>query len=160
MVFCINIIFLKLLFLGLDNENWSGTPSKKVNCPNFRLKKNETEVLNESNSNEIRIKRKSAVHEHYNRVKILHLVTKKPIDGAVCKICKSQFTSRVSTNLKSHLKRKHPETYEEVMFKDNQNSEVLIWENDDSELMKGEEGERNEGEVEENIHLELLERKK
>ena len=59
MVFCINIIFLKLVFLGLDNENWSGTPSKKVNCPNFRPKKNETEVLDESNSNKIRIKRKA-----------------------------------------------------------------------------------------------------
>ena len=139
----------------MDNESWSGTPSKKVKRPNVRPKNNETEDLDESNSNKIRNIRKSAVHEHYHRVKVLHPLTKKPVDGAVCKLCKSKFTSTVSTNLKSHLKGKHPEVYEEVMYKDNQNYEVLFFGNDDLDLIKGDKGDEKEDEILENIQLQL-----
>ena len=101
------------MFLGLDYESLSGTPMKKLKSSHFKIIKDETVEntdnadIEESNSNKVRI-HKSAVHEHYQRVKILHPVTEKPIDGAICNYCKSKYATLVATNLKSHLKRKHP----------------------------------------------------
>ena len=59
----------------------------------------------------------SVIHEHFYKVKIYHPVSKKPVNGSICKYCKYKFTNRVSTNLKSHLMSKHPEAFEEVQSK-------------------------------------------
>ena len=60
---------------------------------------------------------KSVVHEHFYKVKIYHPVTKKPVPGAICRHCKDKFSSRISTNLKRHLKNYHPEAFKEVESK-------------------------------------------
>lgn len=63
-----------------------------------------TEVDREDNAKKMKIwLRHSAVHEYFHKVDILHPVSKKPVQGAVCKLCKAKFSNRVSTNLKSHL---------------------------------------------------------
>ena len=62
---------------------------------------------------------RSAVHEHYNKVKIFHPDTEQHSDGSICKHCKAKFSNRVSTNLKLHLKSKHPEVFDEVQRKYN-----------------------------------------
>ena len=59
----------------------------------------------------------SAVHDHFHKVKIYHPTTKKPVNGAICKHCKSKFASRVSTNLKRHLQTYHPVAFAEVESK-------------------------------------------
>ena len=62
---------------------------------------------------------RSAVHEHYNKVKIFHPDTEQHSDGSICKHCTAKFSNRVSTNLKLHLKSKHPEVFDEVQRKYN-----------------------------------------
>ena len=59
----------------------------------------------------------SVIHEHFHKVKLYHPVSKKPVNGSICKYCKAKFTNRVSTNLKSHLMSKHPQAFEEVQSK-------------------------------------------
>ena len=61
--------------------------------------------------------KKSSVHEHFDRIKIRHPKTNKTSDGAICKHCRSKFSNRISTNLKTHLKVKHPEAYDQVQSK-------------------------------------------
>ena len=59
----------------------------------------------------------SSVHKHFYQVKIYHPVTKKPVNGAICKYCKDKFSCKASSNLKRHLSSKHPEIYKEVQSK-------------------------------------------
>ena len=61
--------------------------------------------------------RVSCVHEHFDQVRVTHPTTGKTSDGSTCKHCKFTLSNRVSTNLKNHLKSKHPETYEDVQSK-------------------------------------------
>ena len=61
--------------------------------------------------------RVSCVHEHFDKVKVTHPTTGKTSDGSTCKHCKFTLSNRVSTNLKSHLKSRHPETFEDVQSK-------------------------------------------
>ena len=67
----------------------------------------------ETESKKLRI-RNSAVHLHFDQVQINHPKTRKIVDGSTCKYCKTIFINRVTTNLKSHLKSKHPEAFDEV----------------------------------------------
>ena len=60
---------------------------------------------------------KSIVHKYFYQVKIYHPVTKKPVNGAICRYCKDKFTCKASTVLKRHLSYKHPEIYKEVQSK-------------------------------------------
>ena len=139
-----------------------GTPTKKVrsifdneDVMSYKDKtegKTERSAIDESNSNKIRIRR-STVHDHYHQVKFLNPITKKAKDGTVCKHCNSKFSNKITTNLKNHLKAKHPEAYEEVLQKDNQNSSVLVVEND-SDSMRGDDGaerDKDESGSEENM---------
>ena len=59
----------------------------------------------------------SAVHDHFDKIKIIHPTTKKTSDGSICKHCKAKLSNRISTNLKNHLKCKHPEVFDEVQSK-------------------------------------------
>ena len=59
----------------------------------------------------------SAVHLHYESVKILHPTNETNADGVVCLHCRVTLSSKVTTNLKSHLKSKHPEVFDEVQRK-------------------------------------------
>ena len=107
----------------------------------------EEEVPENSASNSIpaRLKlRRSSVHDHFDAVQVQHPLTKKTVSGSACKHCKSTFTSRVSTNLKNHLKAKHQEAHDQVLRKylvdifkvivcklfslgeDNEKSEVIV----------------------------------
>ena len=65
-------------------------------------------------------KRSSAVHEHFYQVKILHPKTSQPVKGSRCKYCDAKFSNRISSNLQTHLKVKHPEAYNEVICKKGQ----------------------------------------
>ena len=84
-----------------------------------RENQEEDEVSIDIKSKSSFIKRvhKSAVHEHFDKVKMLHPTTNETLDGASCKYCKTNLVSRVATNLKAHLKAKHPEAYDEVQSK-------------------------------------------
>ena len=61
--------------------------------------------------------RRSAVHDHFDQVQVLHPISKKTVDGSQCKECNATFTNRVATNLKAHLQSKHPEAFKEVLRK-------------------------------------------
>ena len=60
---------------------------------------------------------KSSVHDHFDKIKIINKETKKILEGSMCKYCKSKFTGRISTNLKDHINRKHPEVFDKVQSK-------------------------------------------
>ena len=59
----------------------------------------------------------SVVYEHFYKVKIFHPITKKPVNGAICKYCKTRFSTAASGNLKRHLGSYHPEVLKEVQSK-------------------------------------------
>ena len=61
--------------------------------------------------------RSSAVHSHYEAVKITNPTNASSSDGVICLHCRVTLTSKVTTNLKSHLKSKHPEVFDEVQRK-------------------------------------------
>ena len=73
----------------------------------------DAELNEEETDQKLRV-RSSAVHEHFDKVQISHPKTKKIVDGSTCKYCKTVFINRVTTNLKCHLKSKHPEAFDEV----------------------------------------------
>ena len=73
----------------------------------------DAELNEEETDQKLRV-RSSAVHEHFDQVQISHPKTKKIVDGSTCKYCKTVFINRVTTNLKCHLKSKHPEAFDEV----------------------------------------------
>ena len=60
---------------------------------------------------------RSSVHEHFDKVSVPHPSTKMTVAGSTCKYCAYTLINRVSTNLKNHLKFKHPEVFEEVKRK-------------------------------------------
>ena len=60
---------------------------------------------------------KSSVHDHFDKIKIINKETKKILEGSMCKYCQSKFTGRISTNLKDHINRKHPEVFDKVQSK-------------------------------------------
>ena len=60
---------------------------------------------------------RSAVHTYYEPVELQHPTTKKQVQGSLCNLCKSTFIHRIATNLKGHLKSKHPEAFDQVVRK-------------------------------------------
>ena len=111
-------------------------------------------LSNKSNCTNLRL-RHSAVHEHYHHVEVLHPSSQKVVDGSVCKYCQARFMTRVATNLKSHLKSKHPKVYEEVMQKDTDKSTLIETKNagdvtkDEENLKIEEKGEQNSSSISE-----------
>ena len=60
---------------------------------------------------------RSSVHGYFDQVELKHPSTKQIVSGSLCKFCKASFLHRISSNLKSHLRNKHPETFAEVARK-------------------------------------------
>lgn len=124
---CIYLINQAVFFSGLDGDTACALLQRSTRR-NLINNSENGDYLGEdkdTGSKKLRLRR-SAAHEHFHKVEILHPISKKPVQGAVCKHCKSTFSSRVSTNLKNHLLAKHPDAFEEVKRKDVQSSSVLI----------------------------------
>ena len=103
---------------GYPQEENEDPPEEKKDPP----EENDDLLTNEDIKIPPLIKRrtriaKSVVYEYFYEVKIFHPVTKKPVLGAICRHCKEKYASRISTNLKRHLKTYHPEAFKEVESK-------------------------------------------
>ena len=59
----------------------------------------------------------SSVHTYYEQIEVTHPTTKLKVPGSLCKLCKSSFVHRITTNLKAHLRNKHQDAYAEVVRK-------------------------------------------
>ena len=70
--------------------------------------------------------RGSSVHEHFDEVQIINPNTKKHVKGASCKYCKFKFLQKNTTNLKRHLKVKHPQAFEEVIHQDKEKYAFVV----------------------------------
>ena len=115
-------------YLDISHEIKQDNDDLKLNGnqENIESEENNNAILNEAETEQNLVYpvtkqtkrvRNSAIHEHFHKVKIFHPVTKKPVNGSICKYCKAKFSNRISTNLKCHLMKKHPESYEAVKSK-------------------------------------------
>ena len=60
----------------------------------------------------------SCVHDEFLGIKVKKKGSQNETEGRKCKICSQTFINKNPTNLKNHLRSKHPETYTKVMKKD------------------------------------------
>ena len=99
----------------------SGFEKSSGRSTDFNIAKNNEEVIIEESESKGfqncgRLFR-SSVHEHFEKIQVSHPSSKKTVDGSNCKYCGTTLINRVSTNLKNHLKFKHPEVFDEVKRK-------------------------------------------
>ena len=66
-----------------------------------------------TSSGEIRIN-SSAVHDEFSKLDILNPKLGKMVKGRKCNTCSKEMMSHSSTNLKNHLKSKHPDIFTKV----------------------------------------------
>merc|ERR1719312_1714975 len=60
----------------------------------------------------------SSVHDEFEHIKVPDKKTGTTKDGRVCKLCEFVFEHKVTTALKTHLERRHPDVYSRVAARD------------------------------------------
>lgn len=68
----------------------------------------------------------SVVHDYFEKFDHIHKKTKKTVTGCKCSTCGYVFTGTVSSTLKEHLRRKHPELFRRIQALDETSVQSLI----------------------------------